>query len=142
MMGENARVAIIGGTGRMGSWLARVLARRGHPVLKAGRRTRTRPEHAARSCDVVVISVPLERTIKVIERNRALGPGRRPAHGSHVPKRRSHGTHAISLPGQLGWVDPHNDHRIAMSLAVAGLRIPGIRLQKPHPGFWELWNLL
>ncbi len=68
MTGENARVCIIGGTGRMGSWLARVLARRGHPVLKAGRRTQAAPEHAARLCDVVVVSVPLDRTIRVIER--------------------------------------------------------------------------
>jgi len=67
MMGDNAQVGIIGGTGRMGSWLARVLERRGHRVLKAGRRTRVAPEHAARSCDVVVVSVPLDRTIRVIE---------------------------------------------------------------------------
>ncbi len=45
-------------------------------------------------------------------------------------------------------VNPHNDHRIAMSLAVAGLRIPGIRLQNPDcvaksfPEFWGLWNRL
>lgn len=68
MTGENAQVGIIGGTGRMGSWLARLLERRGYPVLKAGTRTRVAPEHAARSCDVVVVSVPLDRTIRVIER--------------------------------------------------------------------------
>lgn len=51
-------------------------------------------------------------------------------------------------PFQGSDVDPHNDHRIAMSLAVAGLRIPGIRLQNPDcvaksfPDFWELWNRL
>jgi len=45
-------------------------------------------------------------------------------------------------------VNSHNDHRIAMSLAVAGLRIPGIRLRNPEcvaksfPGFWELWDRL
>ncbi len=51
-------------------------------------------------------------------------------------------------PFQGSDVDPHNDHRIAMGLAVAGLRIPGIRLQNPDcvaksfPGFWELWGRL
>lgn len=43
-------------------------------------------------------------------------------------------------------VDPHNDHRLAMSLAVVGLRVPGITIQnkkcvnKSFPGFWELWD--
>ena len=43
-------------------------------------------------------------------------------------------------------VDPHDDHRIAMSLAVAGLRVPGIHIQnrscvnKSFPSFWELWK--
>jgi len=45
-------------------------------------------------------------------------------------------------------VDPHNDHRLAMSLAVVGLRVPGIRVKnercvnKSFPGFWELWDSL
>jgi 3-phosphoshikimate 1-carboxyvinyltransferase len=40
-------------------------------------------------------------------------------------------------------IDPHNDHRLAMSFAIAGLKIPGIRIQdercvdKSFPGFWE-----
>ncbi len=44
--------------------------------------------------------------------------------------------------------DPHNDHRLAMSLAVVGLRVPGIRIknencvEKSFPGFWELWDSL
>ncbi|MGD8228299.1 MAG: 3-phosphoshikimate 1-carboxyvinyltransferase [Desulfobacteraceae bacterium] len=42
-------------------------------------------------------------------------------------------------------VDSHNDHRIAMSLAVVGLRIPGLSIRgegcvnKSFPGFWEMW---
>lgn len=55
----------------MGAWLAGVLEKSGHPVLRVGRRTGIRPEEAARSCDVVVISVPVEKTIPVIER---IGP--------------------------------------------------------------------
>jgi 3-phosphoshikimate 1-carboxyvinyltransferase len=45
-------------------------------------------------------------------------------------------------------VDPHDDHRLAMSLAVIGLRVPGIRIKdedcvnKSFPGFWDLWDHL
>jgi 3-phosphoshikimate 1-carboxyvinyltransferase len=44
--------------------------------------------------------------------------------------------------------DPHNDHRLAMSLAVIGLRVPGIRIRqagcvkKSFPSFWEYWDRL
>ncbi|MFC1885399.1 3-phosphoshikimate 1-carboxyvinyltransferase [Thermodesulfobacteriota bacterium] len=43
-------------------------------------------------------------------------------------------------------VDSHNDHRLAMSLAIAGLRIPGIKIkgaecvEKSFPRFWEYWE--
>jgi 3-phosphoshikimate 1-carboxyvinyltransferase len=45
-------------------------------------------------------------------------------------------------------VDPHDDHRIAMSLAVAGLRVPGIKVMKEgcvnksFPQFWDVWDSL
>jgi 3-phosphoshikimate 1-carboxyvinyltransferase len=45
-------------------------------------------------------------------------------------------------------VDPHDDHRLAMSLAVVGLRVPKIRIKnercvsKSFPQFWELWDRL
>ena len=45
-------------------------------------------------------------------------------------------------------VDPHKDHRLAMCFAVAGLKIPGIRIKeercvdKSFPTFWELWAKL
>lgn len=45
-------------------------------------------------------------------------------------------------------VEPHNDHRLAMSLAVIGLRVPGISLKnetcvnKSFPQFWHLWDRL
>jgi len=45
-------------------------------------------------------------------------------------------------------IDPHKDHRLAMSLAVAGLRVPGIRItdercvDKSFPSFWEMWERL
>jgi len=43
-------------------------------------------------------------------------------------------------------VEPHDDHRLAMSLAVVGLRVPEIIIKnekcvnKSFPGFWELWD--
>jgi len=51
-----------------------------------------------------------------------------------------------SLSGSV--VDPHDDHRIAMSLAVIGLRVPGIKIKdegcvsKSFPQFWEFWDRL
>jgi 3-phosphoshikimate 1-carboxyvinyltransferase len=43
-------------------------------------------------------------------------------------------------------VDTYDDHRIAMNLALIGLKIPGIRIQNPacvnksFPRFWDLWE--
>ena len=43
-------------------------------------------------------------------------------------------------------VNAHNDHRIAMSLAVMQLKLPGIRIEgkecvsKSFPEFWDLWK--
>lgn len=47
-----------------------------------------------------------------------------------------------------GLIDPHNDHRIAMSFAVAGLKTPGVRIQdetcvnKSFPEFWKVFDSL
>lgn len=56
------------------------------------------------------------------------------------------GTWAGRVPGEIPSdpvvVDPHGDHRIAMSLALAGLRRPGVSIARPgvvaksYPGFW------
>lgn len=51
----------------------------------------------------------------------------------------------LVMPGPLhgGVIDPHGDHRIAMSLAVAGLRVEGVEVSNPSvvsktwPDFWE-----
>jgi 3-phosphoshikimate 1-carboxyvinyltransferase len=66
--------------------------------------------------------------------------------GGHIEELRDglivHGGKALS--GAV--VDPHEDHRIAMSLAVVGLRVPGTRIReegcvrKSFPQFWELWE--
>ena len=45
-------------------------------------------------------------------------------------------------------VNPQGDHRLAMSLAVVGLRVPGVRIEnercvsKSFPHFWDLWESL
>ncbi|MDD2672667.1 MAG: 3-phosphoshikimate 1-carboxyvinyltransferase [Syntrophales bacterium] len=45
-------------------------------------------------------------------------------------------------------IETHDDHRIAMSMAVAGLAVPGIRIKDPdcvkksYPGFWEEFGKL
>jgi 3-phosphoshikimate 1-carboxyvinyltransferase len=46
-------------------------------------------------------------------------------------------------PAETVHVDPHGDHRIAMSLALVGLRRPGVVIDHPevvaksYPGFWR-----
>jgi prephenate dehydrogenase len=61
------KVGIVGGTGRMGSWLALLLEARGLTVLRAGRKTDLTPSEMARQCDVVVISVPIADTVRIIK---------------------------------------------------------------------------
>ena len=45
-------------------------------------------------------------------------------------------------------IDPHNDHRLAMSFAMAGLRVPDIFIKdedcvnKSFPHFWDLWETM
>ena len=45
-------------------------------------------------------------------------------------------------------LETHKDHRMAMSLALAGLRVPGVVIQNPqcvtksYPGFWEEFRRL
>ena len=59
--------------------------------------------------------------------------------------------HAAKLPAGVG-LSAHNDHRMAMSLALLEMRDPELsareRLDDPStvgksfPNFWELWSLL
>jgi len=45
-------------------------------------------------------------------------------------------------------IQTYDDHRIAMSFAMAGLVVPGVRILDPHcveksfPDFWEVWETL
>jgi len=47
-----------------------------------------------------------------------------------------------------GILDPRDDHRIAMALAVVGLRVPDLRIEngdcvnKSFPRFWDMWKIL
>ena len=43
-------------------------------------------------------------------------------------------------------IHTYDDHRIAMSFAMAGLAVPGVRIREPHcveksfPEFWQVWD--
>jgi 3-phosphoshikimate 1-carboxyvinyltransferase len=51
----------------------------------------------------------------------------------------------VVTPGDLhgAEIDPHGDHRVAMAMATAGTRVPGLSVSEPGvvdktwPGFWE-----
>ncbi len=60
-------IAVIGGEGQMGALIARMFRDLGHRVVVADVGTPLRPEQAAASADVVVISVPIQNTTRVIE---------------------------------------------------------------------------
>lgn len=63
---------------------------------------------------------------------------------------RVEGDTLVVAPGRLegALVDPHGDHRIAMAMAIAGTRVPGIVIDNPGvvdktwPEFWDLLDLL
>jgi len=63
---------------------------------------------------------------------------RETADGLIIPGGRPHGAA----------IDPHQDHRLAMSFAVAGLKIPGVVIDDPgcvvksFPDFWEYFDNL
>jgi len=64
-------VGIVGGAGRMGSWFAELMERQGFTVLRSDLGTELTPQAMAVRCDVVVVSVPIAETLKVI---REIGP--------------------------------------------------------------------
>lgn len=68
---EPKSVAVIGGKGAMGRCLADLFADLGHAVMIADLDTALAPREAAAAADVVIISVPIDATIAVIE---DLGP--------------------------------------------------------------------
>lgn len=75
-LNETARtIAIIGGQGKIGRLLARLFGDLGHRLLIVDRDTVLQAAEAAAAADVVVISVPIEHTERVI---REVGPHVRP----------------------------------------------------------------
>ncbi len=60
-------VGIIGGTGQMGQWFKRFFEKNKCKVLIASRKTKLTPKECVARCDVVIVSVPIDVTIKVIK---------------------------------------------------------------------------
>jgi len=68
---ESRTVAIIGGRGQMGRCLESLFGDLGHVVMIADVDTELTPEEAASVADVVVVSVPIDATVELINR---IGP--------------------------------------------------------------------
>jgi prephenate dehydrogenase len=62
------KAGIIGGTGKMGRLFAPVFERAGYEVLVSGRSTALTSEDLARKCDLIIVSVPVRDTVRVIDR--------------------------------------------------------------------------
>jgi len=60
------KVGIIGGTGKMGRLFVPVFERAGFEVLVSGRKTAFTNEKLAADCDIVIVSVPIHDTCRVI----------------------------------------------------------------------------
>jgi 3-phosphoshikimate 1-carboxyvinyltransferase len=63
----------------------------------------------------------------------------------------SSSTNALVIKGgkpEGAIIDTYNDHRIAMSFAIAGLKVPGVCIQnegcvkKSFPTFWQVFEKL
>ncbi len=61
------KAGIIGGTGKMGRLFAPVFERAGYDVLVSGRSTPLTNRDLAEQCDLVIVSVPIHDTVRVIE---------------------------------------------------------------------------
>lgn len=59
-------ISIIGGTGNMGSIFVNALKEKGYDVISSSRSTQIQPKEAASKADIVIITVPIEVTEKVI----------------------------------------------------------------------------
>jgi len=60
------KAGIIGGTGKMGHLFIPVFERAGYDVLVSGRSTVITNEKIAETCDLVIVSVPIRDTVRVI----------------------------------------------------------------------------
>ena len=62
------KAGIIGGTGKMGRLFVPVFERAGYEVLVSGRSTALKSEDLARQCELVIVSVPVRNTVRVINK--------------------------------------------------------------------------
>ena len=60
------KAGIIGGTGKMGRLFCPVFERAGYETIVSGRSTALTNEQLAESCDIVIVSVPIRDTVRVI----------------------------------------------------------------------------
>lgn len=65
---RNHTIGIIGGTGHMGRWFHGFFTQAGHHVLISGRKTALTTETLIRKSDIVILSVPIDAAISLIER--------------------------------------------------------------------------
>ncbi|MEW6185132.1 MAG: prephenate dehydrogenase/arogenate dehydrogenase family protein, partial [Thermodesulfobacteriota bacterium] len=68
------RIGIIGGTGGIGRWFAQHFQKEGFEVRINGRKTGPDYSTLTRQCPIVIVSVPIEATVKVIEQVGPLMP--------------------------------------------------------------------
>ena len=61
------KAGIIGGTGKMGRLFAGVFKRAGYDVLVSGRTTAMTPRAIAEQCELIIVSVPIRETVRVIQ---------------------------------------------------------------------------
>lgn len=61
------KVGIIGGTGKMGRLFSQIFTRAGYEVLVSGRSTELSTAALAEQCDIVIVSVPIRDTVRVID---------------------------------------------------------------------------
>lgn len=77
---EPKRIAIVGGSGKMGSWLSRFFAERGHKVMVHDIVSSTRfpfendLRRAVAGADVIVLATPIGRTSEMLERVLSMKP--------------------------------------------------------------------
>ena len=64
---NNTTVGIIGGTRGMGHWFAGLLSKEGCAVQVSGRKTALDARKIAKTCDVVVVAVPISVTTEIIK---------------------------------------------------------------------------
>ena len=64
---EKKLIGIIGGKGEMGAYFAEFFERNGFEVIVSDRRTKLTNKELAKKADVVIVSVPIRVTEKVIQ---------------------------------------------------------------------------